>query len=186
MVVTDKKVAWPAFRNMELDDDDHALYELIEGIIMRRASPNLPHQRVARRLSKRLGTYLDQNPIGEYYFAPVDVVLDEWNVPVPDLTFVSSARSFIVANDEYIAGAPDIVVEIISPGSVKRDRAEKKTLYEKFGVKEYWLIDLPNRSVEIYLIKDNAYHLQFFLENEGAITSAQLPGFELDLKELFD
>ena len=181
-----KKWTYKEFRNMEMDDNDHSLFELIDGIIMRRASPNLPHQRISRRLAEHLGAYLKQNPIGEYFYAPTDVCLDDHNVPIPDLSFVSKERSFIIENDEYIAGAPDIVVEIISPGSVKRDRAEKKPLYEKFGVKEYWLIDLPNRSVEIYLMKDNVYVLHVLLENEGKIISAQLPGFEVDLKDLFD
>jgi Uma2 family endonuclease len=78
-----------------------------------------------------------------------------------------------------------LVVEIISPGSVKRDRVEKKDLYEKFAVKEYWLIDPANRTVEIFTITDNKYALRAFLEEEGKLTSEPLVGFEMGLGELF-
>jgi Uma2 family endonuclease len=185
-MVIEKKVTWQEFRLMELEDGDTYLYELVDGFIMRRASPNLPHQRVIRRLTRHLENYLANHPLGEIFPAPTDVMLDMYNMLIPDLSFVSKERSFIVENDEFIAGAPDIVVEIISPGSAKRDRAVKKPLYERFGIREYWLVDLPNRSVELYLLRENNYSLESFLEEDGKITSIQLPDFELDLKDLFD
>jgi Uma2 family endonuclease len=186
MVAIGKKMTMQEFRNMELDDDDHSLYELIDGIVMRRASPKLPHQRVTRRITRHLENFLAEHPLGECYPAPTDICLDEYNLIIPDFSFVSKERSFIIENDEYVAGVPDLIVEIISPGSVKRDRAVKKPLYERFGVREYWLIDLPNRTVEIYAMQENAFALHAFLENEGKITSTVLTGFEMDLQDLFD
>jgi Uma2 family endonuclease len=186
MVILEKKMTWKEFREMEIDEQDNSIYELINGILMRRTSPILPHQRVSKKLDKAFGNFLDKHPIGEHYPAPTDVFLDDNNGIVPDFSFVSKVRSFLLENDEYISGAPDIIVEIISPGTVKRDRVEKKELYEKFAVKEYWLIDPANKSVEIFTIEENKYELKLFLEAEDKLTSDLLPGFEMELTDLFD
>jgi Uma2 family endonuclease len=111
--------------------------------------------------------------------------LDNHNGVVPDLAFVASERSFILERDDFVDGVPDIMFEIISPGSVRRDRIEKKALYEQFGVKEYWLIDSANRAVEIYTLQENAYSLNQFLEETGLAVSTILSGFEINIGELF-
>lgn len=185
MAVLEKKMTWQEFREMEVGEQDNFIYELINGILMKRTSPSITHQRISRKLTEALGKFLSGNPIGEYFYAPTDVYLDDYNGIVPDISFVAKDRSFIIENGEYINGAPDLVVEIISPGSVKRDRVEKKDLYEKFAVKEYWLIDPANKTIEIFTITDNKYALRAFLEEEGKLTSELLVGFEMGLGELF-
>ncbi len=186
MIAIVQKMTWKEFREMEVDEDDHYIYELIDGILMKRTSPSLQHQRVSRMLSELLGAFLKANPIGEYFPAPTDVSLDEHNGIVPDISYVSNERAFIVENDDYIAGAPDLIIEIISPGNIKRDRVEKKNLYEHFAVKEFWLVDPANRSVEVYLMDGNAYQLQDLVEGEGKVLSTVIMGFELEVKELFE
>ena len=186
MVILEKKMTWQEFREMEVDEQDNSIYELINGILMRRTSPSIKHQIVSRNLTEALGLFLKANPIGQYLYAPTDVFFDEHNGVVPDVSFVKKERLFVIENGEYINGAPDLIIEIISPGSVKRDRVEKKELYEKFAVKEYWLIDPANKTVEIFTIQKNAYILKAFLEMEGQLTSDMLQGFEIDLSELFD
>ena len=166
-------------------DDDRFIYELIDGIIMKRTSPSLVHQRVSRRLSELLGAFLKTNPIGEYFPAPTDVSLDEHTGIVPDISFVSKERAFIVENDDYIAGTPDFIIEIISPGNIRRDRVEKKDLYERFAVKEFWLVDPANRTVEVYLMNENTYQLQALEEGEGKVVSTVVKGFEVEVKEVF-
>ena len=82
-------------------------------------------------------------------------------------------------------GAPDLIVEIISPSSIKMDRFDKKELHKKFAVKEYWLVDPKNQTVEIHVFKDNDYTLHQFLEIKGVVDSTILQGLDLDIKNVF-
>jgi Uma2 family endonuclease len=181
----EKKLTWAEFREMEFDDSENFIYELIDGMIVKRTAPNLTHQRVSRRMTYFLEKFLLENPVGEFFCAPTDVALDESNGVVPDLSYVSKERSFILQGDDYVAGMPDVIFEIISPGNVRRDRVEKKELYEKFGLKEFWLIDPSNKTVEVFLMKDNALQLHLFVEISGTVASQVLTGFEVDASELF-
>jgi len=185
MVAIEKKMTWQEFRELEVGDEDNYIYELINGILMRRTAPSLIHHDISRNLEKQLDKFLEQNPIGKFYHAPVDVYLDDDNGLIPDISFISKERAFLTENKDYIAGVPDLIVEIISPGNIKRDRVEKKELYEKFAVKEFWLVDPQNRTVEVFVMKDDAFALQAFLEVEGKLTSTVLTGFEMEIKELF-
>ena len=83
-----------------------------------------------------------------------------------------------------VTGTPDLIVEIISPSSVKKDRYEKKDLYERFGVREFWLADPNNRTIEIFAFSENAYRLQSFADAENKAVSTVLPGFEIDVAKL--
>lgn len=183
--VLEKKWTWQEFRAMEFEDVEHSIYELINGMIIKRTSPSLAHQRVSRRLTYLLEKFLTEHQVGEFFTAPTDVALDNYNGVVPDLAFVSVERSFILEREDYVDGVPDIIFEIISPGSVRRDRIDKKELYERFGVKEYWLLDPANRVVEIYSLKDNQYQLHQFLEETGSTMSTVLDGFVIEISELF-
>lgn len=170
---------------MEFEDVEHYIYELINGMIIKRTSSSLTHQRVSRRLTYLLEKFLQENPVGEFFTVPTDVALDDHNGVVPDLAFVSKERAFLLEREDYVDGVPDMMFEIISPGSVRRDRVDKKELYEKFGVKEYWLIDPANRALEIYILRENAYILHQFLEETGQADSVILIGFEINIAELF-
>ncbi len=179
------KVTWDEFRNMELDDNDPYTYELFNGIIMKRAAPSLIHQKTARNLTTDITNFLRLNPLGEVYPSPVDVEFDKYNAFQPDLAFVTNERSFLYEDGDYIKGAPDLIVEIISPGNVRRDRVDKKEICQQFAVREYWLIDPLSQTVEIYVMRDNDYHLHDFLEQTGKATSTVLTGFELEISTLF-
>ena len=179
------KVTWEEFRNMELDDNDPYIYELFNGIIMKRAAPSLIHQKASRNLVTDITNFLRLNPLGEVYSAPVDVEFDKYNAFQPDLAFVSNERSFLFEDGDYIKGVPDLIVEIISPGNVRRDRVEKKEICQQFAVREYWLIDPLSQTVEIYVMRDNAYQLHDFLEQTGKATSTVITGFELEISTLF-
>lgn len=179
------KVTWEEFRNMELDDNDPYIYELFNGIIMKRAAPSLIHQNANDNLLADIKIFLRQNPVGRVYSAPVDVEFDKFNAFQPDLAFVTNERSFLFEDGDYIKGAPDLIVEIISPGNVRRDRVEKKEICQQFAVREYWLIDPLSQTIEIYVMRDNAYQLHDFLEQTGKATSTVLTGFELEISTLF-
>ena len=147
-------------------------------------APELFHQRWSRGLFKAIEKHVHKNKLGEVFFAPVDVVLSEQNVVQPDLVFVAAANAGILRK-QAIVGAPDLVVEIISASSVQRDRYEKKELYARSGVKEFWLADMANRSIEVLTLSGRDYRLLCCASEKGKIQSRVLPGFELEIGGLF-
>src|SRR2546425_877553 len=128
--------------------DDEQRYEIIAGTLLVAPAPDIPHQRWIMELGVRLRDFVRKKRVGEIFIAPVDVVLDSENVVQPDLVFVGRENARLVQR-RGIFGSPDLVVEVISPFTVRRDRYEKRELYARFGIKEYWLADPANGSVEI-------------------------------------
>ena len=183
--VLEKKITVQAFQEMEFPENDFFIYELINGVIMRKAASQPAHQFVVRRLSKAFEAFLDAHPMGEFLTSPIDVFFDEYNRTQPDVLFIVKDRMFIIDLVNGIMGAPDLIVEVISPGSVTADKVLKKDLYLRFGVKEYWLVDLHNKTVELYVLKNNQYVMQQFLEIEGMVESTVLIGLELNIRDLF-
>ena len=181
-----KKMTWADFQEMDLPEGDTSIYELIRGEIVKRASPNTPHQRVSRKLLYLMEHYNRQKALGEIFHAPYDVFFDEENAGIqPDLIFVSNKRRFIIRENNGLVGVPDLIVEIISKGTMDKDRVLKKDLYEAFGVLEYWIVDPRNRSIEVYLLEDNRYGLFSFAAEEGKVKSSVLPDFQLEVSEIF-
>jgi Uma2 family endonuclease len=169
---------------MEFPDNDNFLYELISGKKHQKTA-NLPfHQLVSQNVNRELATFVRQNQLGRVLYAPVDVILDDYNAPQPDLLFISNRRSAILTKDG-VMGAPDLVVEIISPSSVLRDRVDKMRLYRQYEVLEYWLIDPQNQSFEVYILENTDYQPYSFATQTGKIESKILNGFEIDLQEVF-
>lgn len=118
-------------------------------------------------------------------FAPVDVFLNEYTAPQPDLVFVPQNNASIITHDG-VMGVPALVVESISPSSVYRDRVTKKELYARFGIQEYWLVDPADSFIEILVLQQGQYHLLSAASaEEGQLISGVLPGLVLDLKALF-
>jgi Uma2 family endonuclease len=116
-------------------------------------------------------------------FSPVDVYLDDENAFQPDLIFISNERMEIIKKDG-IYGAPDLVIEILSPSTAQYDLREKFRVYEKYGVHEYWIIDPDMNSVEIYTNKEARFSLIAKAEKEGEIKSVLLKGFVLTMDEI--
>ena len=116
--------------------DDGKRREIIEGALYVTPSPLTPHQRVAMRLSIRLGSFVESHQLGELFAAPFDVVFSEYDVVEPDLLFISTARANLLTH-KNVQGAPDLVVEILSESTARVDRSIKLKLYGKFGVDEY-------------------------------------------------
>jgi len=187
MDVLQKKMTWAEFKDMEIPDGDTSIYELINGEIVKRASPNSPHQRISLRLVVEFELYNRKKKIGEFFTAPFDVFFDEKTAGVqPDILFVSKKRDFIIKENNGIVGAPDLIVEIVSKGSVDKDREIKKRVYKRFAVKEYWIVDPIYKTIEVYKMEGDDYRLFAFAEDEGKITSSVLPDFELDVKVIFE
>jgi Uma2 family endonuclease len=160
-------------------------YEIINGeLIDMSPAPNPEHQRILKKLFRAMDTFIENQQLGEVNFAPYDVILNKSNVAQPDIFFIAKANVGRVSTKGY-EGVPDLTVEIISPSSHYRDTVEKKALYERFGVKEYWLIDPANRVIEVFSLQNNQYCLHAFVAEEGKATSALLEGFEVHSSDLF-
>lgn len=181
-----KKITYSEFRQMEFDDNDPYIYELINGILMKKSAPQPRHQRISGNINDLMRQFVKKNALGEVFYAPIDVFLDEENVPQPDLVFVSNARASIVNDREGILGVPDLVVEIISPSSMRLDRVVKKELYEGFSVPEYWLIDPKNEAIEVFAFQNGRYKSVAFANDlNEKIASTVLAGFEVLLSDIF-
>lgn len=186
MEVLEKMLTYREYREMEFDDDDNFQYELINGIPMRKASPTLQHQRISGNIYFWMRAYVQEKQAGEVFAAPLDVVLNEYNSPQPDVFFVGNDKKYILDEvEQAVIGIPDIVVEILSPGSIKKDRITKRKIYERCGVPEFWVVDPSYRSIEVFQLVDGKYELLDFVEEVGMVKSAVLSGFELALEKIF-
>jgi Uma2 family endonuclease len=167
--------------------DDGKRHELIDGEHIVTPSPNAKHQTIAMNLSGLLWTYLREHRIGRLFAAPFDVVFSDFDVVEPDLLFVSQARQADVLTTAHVRGAPDLVVEIGSPSTRKRDETVKRRLYERFGVSEYWVIDPELDEIKVYRSADGRFErvAELFLENDDALESPLFPGLALRLAEVF-
>ena len=173
---------WTYDEYLKLDDEQR--YEIFEGDLSMAPAPDSDHQKSVGDLFVAMKLHVADRGLGEVFVAPLDVVLDDRNVVQPDILFVSKEREGIVQK-RGIAGAPDLVVEIISPGSLRRDRHLKLKLYERFRVREYWIVDPANRSVEVLELKEGRYDLESFAVGTGRVVSKVISEFELPVETLF-
>lgn len=179
------KITVDTFRGMYFDDRDDYYYELMEGELIKKSAPAPIHQSVLRNLLFALETYNRANQCGVIFFAPIDVLLDKYNQLQPDLIFLASERKSLITKDG-ITGAPDLVIEIISPSSVMRDRIAKKRIYQRCGVKEYWLVSPEYEEIEIFVSKDDTFDLfSAATKTEGKLESSVLKDMQLDLSQIF-
>lgn len=155
--------------------------ELIDGEVYEIPAPEFIHQEIIARIFIPLRLYTEEKGMGKVVLSPVDVVLDEETMVQPDLVYLSD-RSKI---KKKIYGTPDIVVEVVSASSLKRDVQDKKKLYEAFGVKEYWLIFPLERNIMVYELTQKGYELFSYATEKGRMRSKVLEGFELDAEEIF-
>lgn len=164
---------------------DGKRYEIINGELIMAAAPYTTHMRVSKRIYNELLAYSQNETIGEIFYAPIDVYLSETNIVQPDLLFILKENSHIIT-ERYINGAPDLVIEILSTSTAYHDLIEKKELYAQYGVHEYWFVDPKRQCVEIYLNKDREFELQQRVEKDEAVASIILPGFQVELEEIFE
>jgi len=159
-------------------------YEIIDGEIYMVPSPGEAHQDVCANLAFVLRVFVKENALGKVYFAPLDVVLSEIDVVQPDIMFISKERLNIIT-ERNIQGAPDLIVEIISPSSEYKDRVIKRKLYSKYGVKEYWLVDLEKKEVEVMSLKESGLETVKIYKRTDILESLVLKGIKIKLDEIF-
>jgi Uma2 family endonuclease len=181
---SDVKLTYDDFVHFPEDGKRH---ELIDGEHFVTASPNLKHQTIAGNLHGLLWTYLRQHQVGRLFFAPFDVVFSDFDVVEPDLLFVSKARQADILTASHVRGAPDLVVEIGSSSTRQRDETIKRRLYERFGVREYWVVDPDLDEIKVYRLADGRFvrAAVLALEQDDGLTSPLFPGLELPLTDIF-
>ena len=160
-------------------------YELLDGDLLMTPAPNLKHQQVLLRLGSRLGPFIEERALGELFVAPCDVVLSDHDVVQPDLLFVSRERERLLSGGDAVRGAPDLVVEILSPATAGRDRGYKHALYARHGVAEYWLVDPMDETIAVHRLQDDAPAVARTFGRGQTLRSPLLAGFELDLDAVF-
>jgi Uma2 family endonuclease len=166
--------------------DDGNRYELIEGELFVSRAPAIPHQFAIQNLQVEFSLYLRENPIGKVV-PGAGAVFSKYDAVIPDLCFVRNERWAEVVTEVRFTAAPDIVIEVLSPGAEnrRRDLSVKRQLYAKYGVAEYWIVDAENRSVNIYRLLGQSLERAVSLTDADEITSPLLPGFALGVSAIF-
>jgi Uma2 family endonuclease len=155
--------------------------ELIGGMLIVSPCPTPIHQRLAGRFVIRINQLL---PNGEIFFAPIGVYFDNKNILEPDIVWVSDNDKCVIG-DKYLEGAPELIIEIFSPGTQRYDRREKYELYERFGVREYWMADPVGQFVEVCVWANGTYKRQGVYGPDESFESPVLRGKLIELKGIF-
>lgn len=167
-------------------DEDGNRYELIEGELFVSRSPGLPHQFVLQNLQWELGSYLKAYPIG-VIVPGVGTIFSNYDAVIPDIVIIRNERYKQVTSEQKVIAAPDIVVEILSPGTEnhRRDLQVKRKLYAKYGLAEYWVVDREDRLIRVFRLQDKTLEEVAIFRDEDVITSPLLPNFELKPQTIF-
>ena len=187
MSQTIEKIRWTS-RDLEaLPENEWVHYEIIDGELFLARSPHRRHQQISGKIFRQLDAWSESSNLGEAIIMPGLIFSDADNVS-PDVVWVSTDRLAEIEDEfGHLTGAPELVVEVISPGSQnqRRDREVKLKLYSIQGVREYWIADRSTRQVEIYRRENGQLRLTTTLLPEDEITSPLLPGFSCAIATFF-
>jgi len=172
------------YADLEAWPDDGRRYELYDGEVYVCPAPRPRHQLALAELHDRLRRYAEARG-GIALISPIDIVFDEHNVLQPDIAFFAAARRHHVKLDEAIRVAPDVVVEVISPGTGWNDLGRKKSAFARFGVPEYWVFDPHIERIERHSRSATDYHLTLSADPNESFESIVLPGFACEVASLF-
>ncbi len=184
ITVTQKNKIWTYDDYITLPDDLN-IYEIIEGELYMAPAPIPKHQKICHNIQRLLGNYLQKNNAGEIYPSPVDVVFDKSNILQPDIIFIARDNLSIVT-EKNIQGPPNLVIEILSPSTIRKDRISKLRVYARFEVKNVWIIDPDNQTLEAFeLGKEKNYHLISSIAGEEEFRPSLFPDLIIPLKEIW-
>ena len=186
--------ALPNPRGVKLTYDDFILFpddglrhELIDGEHYVTPSPNTKHQQIVVKLVIRIFNWLEKHPVGQVFVAPFDVVFTKFDVVEPDVLYMSNERAAEILTDANVQGVPELVIEIGSPGTRRRDETVKRLLYERAGVSEYWVVDPELDVIRLYRRDGERFARPAELSAEAGdvLTTTLLPGLALELVDVF-
>ncbi len=170
---------------LEMPEEPGFRFEILEGLLVREPSPGVRHQRVSRRLQRILEDYFwEADAEGEILNAPLDVTFHDHTVVQPDLLYVSGEQKNIV-KETRIAGAPALVVEILSPASIRKDRVKKMQIYQQEQVRHYWLVDPDEKTLECFALQDGLYALVASGMEDEVVEHPDFKGLAVDLAVLW-
>ncbi len=180
-VILDKKVyTYNDYKKLP----EGAPYQLIGGSLIMTPAPEVYHQEVSGNIQYRIQDFVIKNDLGHVYYSPIDVMFSKTEVYQPDIIFIKKSNKKIIGRKK-INGAPDLVVEILSPSTAYFDLREKYRVYEKSGVKEYWIVDPKLKKIEIFENKKKKFYLNNESEKKGRVSSIVLKGLYISLKDIF-
>lgn len=165
--------------------DDGKQHQIIGGELYMTPAPTPYHQQISLNLAFIINSYVKQQKAGSVYTAPIDVVLSMTDVVQPDLVFVAKERLNIITK-RNIVDAPDLVVEILSESSETIDRQKKMALYEKHGVKEYWIVDPSGKAIEQYVLKENSFQLEATISGNQILTAEIIEKLTFTADDVFE
>lgn len=165
--------------------EDGQRHELIEGEHVVTPSPNLQHQEIAGTIHALIWNYLEVHPVGRVFIAPFDVVMSEFTVVEPDILYLSTARAVETLTDLHVRGVPELVVEVLSKSTRRRDETVKRVLYERRGVTEYWLVDPKGTNVRVYRRQGEHFAPATKLTPPEMLRMPLLPGLVISLERVF-
>ena len=167
---------------LQLSEDRR--YEIVDGDLYMVPAPVPYHQRVSRNLEFILHSYVTDHELGEVFDAPCDLVLSETDIVQPDIFFIATQRLSIIT-ETNIQGAPDLVIEILSPATAHRDKGVKQKLYASAGVTEYWIVDPTEHTIEVYTLRDTTYERLSLFDQPESLQSPLFPGLTIPLRHVF-
>ena len=183
MLTVEKKKKYTADDYMMLEEG--APFQLINYDLVMAPAPIPEHQVISRRITVAMSNFLgDKIDDGFLVYAPADVKFDNGNIFQPDVLYVTPERKEQIVKG-HVEGAPDIVIEILSPSNAYYDLIQKKDIYEKYGVREYIIFDPIADTASLYAIKDGVYYLHQKAQANELLNSLVLPGFSFDLGKIF-
>lgn len=174
---------WTYAAYAAIPDDGHR-YEIIKGVLYILPAPNIGHQKSNGRFFHYLLVQVEFAGLGQIFPAPVDVELAEDYTVQPDVVVVLNDNTDIIT-EQRIIGAPDLVVEVGSPGTVGYDRNQKQAAYAQAGVKEYWLADPATRTVEVLALEGNNYRSLGVFQNKALLPSQVIADFPVQVQQFF-
>ena len=185
----------PADRGVKLTYDDYVQFpedgmrhELIDGEHYVTPAPKWKHQTVSGNLHGMIWSYLQQHPIGRVLSAPFDVIFSRFDVVEPDLLYLSRERMAEIETSPWVKGAPNLVVEIGSESTRKRDQTIKLRLYERFGASEYWVVDPESDAIVVHRRVGDHFEraAQLSRQRGDTLITPLLPGLDLPLAKIFE
>lgn len=178
-----KKMTYEEY--LKLPEEPGYRFEILDGLLVKEPSANVPHQRVSRRLQRILEDYFQAaDPKGEVFNAPLDLTLGKHTVVQPDLFFVAGHQTEIVQYAR-VDGSPTLAVEVLSPSSGRKDRLQKMRIYQNAGIQHYWLVDPENRTLECFHLSNGVYALLVAGMDDEELEHPAFSGLKLTLSALW-
>lgn len=166
-----------------MDLPEGTLAELIDGELFMSPTPKTRHQDAVLNLAVLLKSYATRTSLGRVFIAPFDVHLPSGDIVEPDIIYVAKPNLNIV--QDWIRGAPDLLVEVLSPTSIERDRIIKHHLYAQNGVREYWIVDPEARAIEVFSLAGTLYEPNGYVQADEVMESPLLPDLKFRVADLF-